>query len=57
MCPEGDTEQESAVDFLFLWVSFLCYAYSSGLFWCFQIIISMKHAKWQHIVIINKAKW
>ena len=28
-CHEGDTGQERAVDFLSLWLSFMCYVYSS----------------------------
>ena len=56
MCPEGDTEQECTVGFLTLWVSFVCYVYSSVLVWCFQIVISAKHIKWQHMMEI-KVMW
>ena len=38
------------MDFLSIWVSFVCYVYSSALVWCF---ISMKHAKRQHTVAIK----
>ena len=44
-CPEGDTGQKCTVDFLFPWVSFTHYVYTSVLVWCFQIVTSAKHAK------------
>ena len=56
MYHKGDTKQECAMDFLSHWVSFMCHVYSIVLAWCFQIVISMKHAKWQQMVVI-KAKW
>ena len=45
------TGQELTMDFLSCWLSFM----SSMFVWYFQIIIDVKHAKWQHIVTI-KAK-
>ena len=47
-CPEGDTGGKCTMDFLFPWVSFMYYVYTNVLVWCFQIVISAKHAKWQH---------
>ena len=55
MCSEGDTGQECTVDFLSPgWVLCVMYIYCSVLVWCFQIVFSAKHAKWQHMVAI---KW
>ena len=52
MCLE-DAGQEHAMNFLSLWLAFMCYVYPSVLVWCFQIVISAKHTKWQHIVAIK----
>ena len=52
MCPEGDTGQEHALDFLYLWgVTYTLVCLSE-----YQIVIIAKHTMWQHMVPI-KAKW